>query len=266
MQCGEDKRLANLWPVCKRWGRFARQNNRWGFQTEPGFSLLLMLCTAKLLARCLWMEEKKWTLKSLWLVVYLFSQESFCFTAFHLLMLINFTHFLVTYIPSHFIQFHRRCVLYRSKMVDCRTLILMQWNNSSHAVEVNDFRAESWDSCILCEGSITRHWRVNEHTKYTCTLTHVSTHGQTDTSTLTKLLYFFLSFFPSEQGCLVVGGGGQRGLATGAGQRNSGLFTFLLQPSLFRPFSPLSSVFLYSPHPHQLSVPLRGCWLCNERP
>lgn len=67
--------------------------------------------------------------------------------------------------------------------------------------------------------------------------------------------------FPSQQDWLV----GGRGLATGAGQRNSRLFTFSLQPPLF-------SIFLCFPpyfsscHILVLSIPLRGWRLWNERP
>lgn len=147
--------------------------------------------------------------------------------------------------------------------------MLMQQHKSSRAVEIIDFRAGGWDSRILCEVSITFHRHVKwAHKIYTCKRTHAR---QTDTHTHTQSFCTSSSAFsPREQGWLVgwVGGwvGGRRGLATGAGQRNSGLFTFSLQSSPFRPFSPLPSVFLYSPHPTQLSVPLRGCRLCSERP
>lgn len=55
--------------------------------------------------------------------------------------------------------------------------MLMQQHKSSRAVEIIDFRAGGWDSRIPCEGSITFHQHVNEHTKYTCKRTHVSADG-----------------------------------------------------------------------------------------
>lgn len=169
---------------------------------------------------------------------------------------LNANNFLPTSVISiYFIK--KRC-----RLIKCRTLMLMQQHKSSRAVEIIDFRAGGWDSRIPCEGSITFHQHVNEHTKYTCKRTHVSADGHKHAHTQ-SFCTSSSAFSPREQGWLV--GGGRRGLATGAGQRNSGLFTFSLQSSPFRPFSPLPSVFLYSPHPTQLSVPLRGCRLCNER-
>ena len=99
---------------------------------------------------------------------------------------------------------------------------------------------------------------------------HISTHRQPNTCAHTrarahthkhKHTHRAFVLFPQ-----LSSAGGRRGLATGAGQKNSGLFTFSLQPSLFGLFSPLPSVFLYSLHPTQLSVLLRGCRLWNERP
>lgn len=53
-------------------------------------------------------KEEKWRLKSLWRAVYPFSRESFYFRSF-LSPNANyvFTHFLVTYIPSHFNPFYK---------------------------------------------------------------------------------------------------------------------------------------------------------------
>lgn len=87
--------------------------------------------------------------------------------------------------------------------------------------------------------SIGRHWHANVHTS---TKIHMWAHTSRQTHARTHRAFVLLpQLFPSEQGWLV---GGRRGLATGAGQRNSGLFTFSLQPSLFSLFC----VFLYSPH------------------
>lgn len=148
-------------------------------------------------------------------------------------------------------------------MMNCGTLIVIQQNNSSVAtktLEMIDLRGSRLEFLSPVWKAASVWTDENEHI---CTQ-NTSKHSHVNTQARAHGAFVLLpQLFPSERGWLV---GGRRGLATGAGQRNSRLFTFLLQPSLFRLFSPLSSVFLYSPHPTPLSVPLRGCRLCNERP
>lgn len=104
-------------------------------------------------------------------------------------------------------------------------------SRAAKILEIIEFRAQGYNLCGVSERS--------RQSSLTCKCAHVhkihTTQADKHTHTHKNRAFVLLpQLFPSERGWLV---GGRRGLATGAGQRNSGLFTFSHQPSLFRPFS-----------------------------
>lgn len=213
---------------CKRLGSFACQDNRRGFQTEHNSLAALYSKTVDQMFGNVVTEE---------LVVVCWSCICFQKKAFTLEFFVFWGNyslfpFLVIFNRIGVKPFHDKL---QGTHIDAAK---KQSSCAAKIWEIIGLRAQGW-TWKWHKSSIGLYWHGNVHTcpQNTCKV-HTCEHTQADKRmhAHTKLLYLVLSFSPVSRADRW---GGRRGLATGAGQRNSRLFTFF-------PFSPLCFAFSLS--------------------